>query len=845
MATPSTSRQPHIIDEEDKNSFRMIKMVYSMMPVILADIFLWGSTKPASESVEDYLLKRMSKKKYKDIFYKHEIRKMSSQDVGTFDVTHLFKIIKFGCQNLAAEHDAKWTTNDNNQLEWLLTFIKDQRNEMSHTFGLRKKLMLVKIDNIREQLERTLRVAGCLYGMDKKLIDQKVQEMKVAIVSIRDQPLEPSDIKQYKQDLLYRWLKCKLKTAGKKELRRTYKKWSQVNPAFFVQEEHLLLEVNSVFTRIVVENAGKQAKGFLVPYEQIITFCRNNTSAAAGSTSLYPEIFLIEGQGGVGKTTLTKYIMSQWSTGSDTIKGLSDFDLILFMECRSRKVTTFSDLLSYLFPKTNANHFKEGHLLSCALELKMLLILDGLDELNSSSELLFKDILQVQRTSDLVVVCTSRPEKVRYFYSHVPPEFEKAHLRVIGIPDDSKEEFLRRYHDEIKRKGKSSQKTEDLVDYLKNSPSCLQEHYMLPLNLVLLAWLWSHDSARVTNITSAVELYTELFNLVQKKLIDRLVHNEATQKLKEEELEQKIRIFLIALFHEALVSLRWDSIEKIIPSSLKTLIAVCKSNGLPPQETLPAFLVMKTVDKEDHASIPHKLAHDFYAAQSILSKLFDETTQEKNDRLFQDIATFIGSLNSTSSAVQNIISDAQKRLCPTTTAQRPGAIRAILSELHSDNPVSLQISKYRSVLVQLAGLLYIQKNHLVLECTAQEIIDLLGEAGMGKKDGSWGEDNDWYQVILNTKCNDTIIKHIAPRIQHWLRIDDGNIDASVKVLQDARPKKIDVTILGDPKNVPSLQDLLHVISRCGCKVDLHFHHDIRHPESAASHNPALHHLLQQ
>lgn len=137
--------------------------------------------------------------------------------------------------------------------------------------------------------------------------------------------------------------------------------------------------------------------------------------------------------------------------------------------------------------------------------------------------------------------------------------------------------------------------------------------------------------------------------------------------------------------------------------------AVCEVNGLPREEILPAFLALKLVGGDEHASIPHELLH-FNPAEGIRLQLFDQTTDE-----YRKILQFLkDALNSNEyPTVQDIIECAKMLLEQRITAHRPGAIMATQSDL--------DLSKYQSLL-HLAGCLYLQTEHQVLECTAQEIV---------------------------------------------------------------------------------------------------------------------------
>ncbi|XP_071551890.1 uncharacterized protein [Panulirus ornatus] len=562
------------------------------------------------------------------------------------------------------------------------------------------------------------------------------------------------------------------------------------------------------------------------------------TPTAGIRTHLLPKIILVEGRGGAGKTTLIKLLLSQWSDEAQQIVGLDQFDLVLLMECRNSRIDSFDDLLSHLLPKTNANHFKPGDLLKCARQLRLFVIIDGLDEMNQSSDLLFKDILGAQRTSDLVLLCTSRPEKVGYFYHMLPGEYRKVHLKILGIPEECKEQFLECYHDQLKAKDESVQNTADLLAYLRRSPECLKDHYQLPLNLVLLAWLWAGDPSRVTNITTPTELYTKYLQLIEKKLVERLHHNEKTKKMSEEELEQKIKVYLRALYNEALRALKKDCIEKLPNESFKSLKSVCNANSLPCEELLPAFLVLKSEGNQQHAIIPHKLEHDFYAARGLMFQLFDQATEDEVTQKVEGLSSFLSSWNV--STADKILQVAKAELQREIKGQRPGAIMSILSDVDGDDSDDQDLSKYQTLLVQLAGCLYIQSEHQVQDCTARDVVHLLKRSGMGRCD-----DNEWFQLLDNTWNDVTITNYVAEEIRGDLVVDESHINVARDLLQCGKPKRVILTIKGDPWAIHGLEPLLERVSEGQHPVDIYFHREFRQPKTHMCHRPSLYSVFSR
>ncbi|XP_045127484.1 uncharacterized protein LOC123514006 [Portunus trituberculatus] len=824
MAYQQVHLTPDAISEDESNLLKLMKMGHGIARSVLYKIFLWGTKQKEDESVEHYLLNTQgySKERYKKYFDLYQRQILSDKDKECeFDVTTLFNVIRHTCDKLETTPDV-WKIENDNRLEGLVTAIKKFRNDHSHKFvGVSLEEMIVRSRHLRDLLEKALMVAGNLYDKSDEAV-QEVKKIEEAIEAVRSQQLIKSDIDSYGAILENEKLKYFLKIEGAKELREKYKDLCQLNPVYFLESEGVLLDVSMVFTQIEVENAGKKAKGFHVPCHEILTFCRNNNTLKHNANVESPEAYLIEGPAGAGKTTLMKYFKSVWLNKKKSILGLDEYDLLLVFECRNTSLSSFSQLLCQLMPKTNATYFRKDELLKFTLDLKTLILVDGLDELNSYSERVFLDIIN-QNNKNLVVLCTSRPEKARHFKMHVPSTFHTAHLKIIGIADNRKEEFVRRYHEEMWKHGRSKQDTEDLINYIKNSESHLKSHYRLPLNLVLLTWLWADDPREVTPVTTSCELYIQTHNLMKKKLLERLIHHKDTCGVDYQDLQEKIKDVMYSIYKAALLSLNEDAIEYLLPKTVDQIKVTCTANKLPARETLSAFFVIKVVEEEEKVSVPHKLLHDFYAAQCIVQNLFNENQESKIKSLMQKLSVFLNMEDVDPIMKQALLSKAAL----TPTAPKPGSLKAVIDDLCIRE--SGKMNKYQSMLLHVAGIIYALHGPEVREWIAKEIVELLKESELGVRD-----DNQWFDLCELTKNEPIVISHISRHISKSITITDKRIGAALLMLQEARPKEISVSICRKTRDIPELQDLMTRIADVESQLDLSFWEDFWEPDSLPS-----------
>lgn len=843
MASQQVPRADHTIEENEKNTFKLMKMTYHIARSVLYKVFLWGTKQEPNQSVKDYLLntKGYSKSDCNKYFYSYQLQLMSDKSLEcNFDVSTLARVIRHTCDKLNSPHEynTKDDTNDDGKLDCLVTKIKCFRNELSHNFkGITLDELFSESTELLNLLQKTLTVAGKLYGKSTEEVVEEKRRIEENIKTVRDQSLAASDIHQYEVIQLNEKLKSILKVKGRKELEKRYERLCHFHPVDLLENGRVLVDVSIVFTQIEVECVGCKAKGLQVPCQELLSFCRSYSASKCNAKTSSPEAYLLEGPAGAGKTTLMKFIKAGWSrrlNKDEHMLGLDDFDLLLLMECRNTSISSFSQLLSHLMPETNSRYLREGDLLRFTRDLKTLILVDGLDEMNSSSEKLFLDIIN-QDNINFVIFCTSRPEKTRYFVRHVPSTFHTAHLKITGIADDKKENFVRKYHEEMQRQGRSKQDTEGLLNFIKRSESSLKSHYCLPLNLVLLTWLWADGPDSVTPMTTSSELYIKTHNLMKKKLLDRLSHNEGVNA-DEDELEEKIRKVLYCLYEQAFYSLKMDAIKNLLPWSVKQIKATCKAYKLPDKETLSAFFVIRIVEGDAKVSVPHKMLHDFYAAQYVVQNLFNKCQKSKETKQ-QMIEKFLSELGDDPVLMHSLRSAALANIESATIASKPGSLKAFFNKC-LEKPTA--INKYQTMLLQVAGITYALYEHEVKEWIAKEIVDLLKESELGIKDN-----NQWFELIELTKNNHDVISFVAGHIDKAITITEERVEVAFHLLHTARPKKISLDITSKTKAVPRLKSLLQRIADCECDLDLAFWEDFSNPESSPSNDEELRIISQR
>lgn len=599
---------------------RLQKMMQRDARDVLHYVFLLGTRdRDVTVSLDRYFLGLgFTAQQLKTRFNKLQREMLLADNDGfSYDVTLLWTCIMLAC----FRHDQKqiWVTS---HLEHLITAVKNFRNTLMHGgFTGDQTDFVQKTEEIRRTLVSILETAGQMYGVDDNTISQKVRSLNTSLNKVRDDSFDGWDITSYENENLFSHKLKMILTDGVEELRSVYSKWSSVTPVTFLFDD-IQLKVDAIYTSVSMAYRSPDGCNQEIGYGDIIQ-CAQTSNTQTSLTNV-AQIILIEGVAGSGKSTLVKLLMSDWVAKQDTMKGLVDIDLVLYKECRNSSLTTLSNYLTYLMPKT-ASSFRDDDLLRCVLNLRLLLVVDGLDELNENSSSFLEEILQLKRTVDITILCTTRPETVKAFCKRVPEGFQVTSLVIMGIPESKRIEFVLKYHSEMRKAGKTIQNTESLERFLTSS-SRLRDHWRLPLNLMLVAVLWAKASAsKEDRLSTTTKLYLEFQRITKEKLIHRLRANRKTRHL--EELEKKLERFLDTLYWEALQSLRKDDIVLTHESTCR-LRDACTLVGLPCEEVFGAFLMQTNMwtSSGPHTRISffHKGMQDFYAALFIIRRLNNE-----------------------------------------------------------------------------------------------------------------------------------------------------------------------------------------------------------------------------
>ena len=227
---------------------------------------------------------------------------------------------------------------------------------------------------------------------------------------------------------------------------------------------------------------------------------------------------LVEGDAGIGKTTLCTAVSEDWANK----KLFQEFDILLLLPLRQKRVALAGSLLDLL--KLLHSSKKVCEIVSEYIEVeeeKVLIIADGWDELSGEdrSEGSFLYELLFSEFSSLSVIVTSRP------YASAPlhdlPCIDQF-IEVHGFSKDNIKEFIQCEFANDRAKGSG------LLEQLEGNP-LIESVCSVPLNCAIVCHLWHHLKGALP--TTMSELYTKIILNVILRNIQKIPKYESIPSL--------------------------------------------------------------------------------------------------------------------------------------------------------------------------------------------------------------------------------------------------------------------------------------------------------------------------
>ena len=265
-------------------------------------------------------------------------------------------------------------------------------------------------------------------------------------------------------------------------------------------------------------------------------------------TTVTPDVMVIDGAPGMGKTTLSKEIAYQWAKG----QLLNDKSIIFFIYLRDPEIRQIYDLRSFIhyfynFDEAAAEFCKQyADVLIKRNNKDITIILDGYDEyFDMSGKLFITRILNRKVFTQSKLVITSRPiatDKLQHIAD--------IRVEVMGFTDSSKQEYI------IEELKYSPNKMKKLLLYLDENKTINSICY-IPMIMTILVCTFKEIEEFPTDQT---ELYERFITLAICRYVQKLENNPTSEVYPLQHLPESYYQYIIELSKFAFDSLKEDKI---------------------------------------------------------------------------------------------------------------------------------------------------------------------------------------------------------------------------------------------------------------------------------------------
>ncbi|XP_063852436.1 uncharacterized protein LOC135095504 isoform X2 [Scylla paramamosain] len=774
----------------DYSRLKLLCILEGPGAAVLSHVLNYGTKKTASVTLLDYLINlpytstanylTLNGEQKRRAFTRTEKNQMANDPLcQSFDIILLHKCIRLACENVAELNDTRW--QDDNVMEGLVTKIKAERNECVHERPQMtdEQHFMEKISDLKILFNRSLQAVKDKYGVS----DPETTNIRDNITRQMEDILQAFTGKVILQMDFNKRL-CFFKDESVSHLRKIYKQFEYFDPLSFLsgsQEERV--HIQPIFSKLILKEQPKNLDIDCLDLLKVLTTEPQGPQPSQPVQDQRPRLAIVSGIAGSGKTTLLTFMLSEWlkEECDRRIKHLEEYDIVLRILCRDTDAEDLETFLGLVLP-SSLSVFNEP-LVNYLKHCKVLFLIDGLDELNSTTEKLINNILNTTKYNrNFFILAASRPERVDQFLARTRQDYKQSQITIEGIPVSRRMEFVLQYS--------TSTNQDRLRKFMKKQGNMTL--FELPLNLLFLVTLFEDNPDCITTKITQSSLYTHIHEWCTEKLHHRIsVHPTWGKNELEETLRTRIKRVLKEVYQLALQGLLQDRLS-LSDEDTKWLADYCKREDLPSHQVLGAFFTLRLsiinrIVKRKYYT-PHKGLLEYFAARHIMQCLHDESLPG------------------------------------------PGAIRSLLQGTAQPQTQPLDLRSLRNLFWHVAGLLSIQEAPTCPE-TIKEVIDMLSETG-----AKW---NEWLSLVEDTDYNESFLQGIAhhvtenpPRVT--VRIRDNTLASAAALLPRTPATTMELWLDNEKVNVENVRALID--HQCH---ELSLHHHYKHPGNTCASDTVL------
>ena len=568
------------LTDEDVFTFINKKYCDVIIPYLFSNVVTWGCNKSPSESFHDFIQAKKSQTEWNKFFRslnKDDQLKLNLKSCDEFDVTFLYKLIPEVCSNVDRHGLSSWSSNDERKIECLLRKLKDTRNRVMHEpkGGATAKSIQSEVMRIGEKL---IDSAGHLFSNPSQpsfqLDDEKVKFRRIA------EEINNAVLPEKEKRLLQ--IKRKILTDCIEEVRAKQIARHGEACSFFSKTQS--------FYPVKLSPEDKEGS---------ISFpCTSLLTSLRSSNPSNNVIWVIKGESGMGKTTILRNIEKDFyqHQSPKLFSELSQFELVFSVSCRIHTIKSLIDLVKESFGET-AYKIEDEDLKQALGLVKILFLIDGIDEWNSSSRNLVEDIVLFSWNHPTAkCLVTSRPYATEVFTTFLDGErIQHQSLKIETLDSVSDQtNFLHLISG-------NSKVVSDMYDKLS-----LNLEY--PAHLTLFNYFCSHDSNRLQYWDNESHMMRDTIDYCRSRALERMRQHRITNA---DLILEKIFIMICRTSFECLMKDRLH----IEDSTYKEIRKECLEKfgaATDYDEIFSCFLTSMTSKEKNECRISYEFYHKSY-----------------------------------------------------------------------------------------------------------------------------------------------------------------------------------------------------------------------------------------
>ncbi|XP_030850923.1 uncharacterized protein LOC105446612 [Strongylocentrotus purpuratus] len=395
----------------------------------------------------------------------------------------------------------------------------------------------------------------------------------------------------------------------------------------------LVLEFKRIFTNLTLmeEDKGTKRKTPLL-YDNLLRTKVNGS---------FPKRLLVEGEGGVGKTTFCAKIAWDWIHG----KGYQDFKLVLVILLRKTEGKTVGEIVKSYLSDNNPVTAKQldKHILSNPDDV--FLVLDGLDELavdlDSNQQIALITLNRLFKSGTVLI--TSRQWRSDEIRKNADLRKVFAFIAVEGYSAENLSSYITKFFHP------DTASSEDLNRFISNNDVIRENMAPYPIYTAMLCIMWKEFDGERREAMSKLQTFSQLFNQMIEFLVDHHLSKHIPSsgivegKLGEHCLDIRPHMIHIGrIAFQGLLERRLVFTEEEFQSYPESIDVGCKVGVLTREKKILPRRARRNNPKSVVQSVqfPHKLFQE-YLSGMYLASLY-KSNRNEYDRLIANIITKAG-----------------------------------------------------------------------------------------------------------------------------------------------------------------------------------------------------------